>query len=67
MKSSGCGSGLPLEWLTKYVERVDAMTPAEIRRVVGLNLQDEQAVIVVVGDAATVKAQLAPFGEVHSP
>lgn len=47
---------LPLTWLQEYVERVNAVTAADVQRVAKQLLPAEQGVIVVVGDLARVRA-----------
>ena len=56
--------GLPASWLSSYVREVNAVTPARVREIADRWLKDDQCTVVVVGDAKTVKEQLAPFGEV---
>lgn len=56
--------GLPDEWLTAYVGKVDVVTPAQVSEITRKHLQDERMAIVVVGDRKVVEEQLKPFGEV---
>jgi predicted Zn-dependent peptidase len=53
--------GLGDDYLAKYVERVNAVTPAQVRDVAAKYLVPDKMTLVVVGDAKTVKEQLAPF------
>ena len=53
--------GLGDEYLAKYVERVNAVTPEQVRQVTAKYLVPDRMTLVVVGDAKTVKEQLAPY------
>ena len=55
--------GLPDDWLRNYVQRVYALTPADIQRMARTHIDPEKLAIVVVGDPATVKEQIRPYGE----
>ena len=54
--------GLPAEYLNGYVERIYAITPAQVQEVAKKYLQDDKATIVVVGDRKVIEEQLKPFG-----
>jgi len=47
---------LPLEWLTEYVERVNAVTLEDVKRVAERYLPAENALVVVVGDLEKIRA-----------
>jgi predicted Zn-dependent peptidase len=53
--------GLPDDWLTTYVQRVQAVTPKDVQEVTARYIQDARAAIVVVGDLKTVREQVAPL------
>ncbi|MEM8995777.1 MAG: pitrilysin family protein [Acidobacteriota bacterium] len=55
--------GLGPEHLTSYVQRVHAVTPEDVRRMVQKYLRDEEMTLVVVGDAEKIRGQLEPFGD----
>lgn len=57
--------GLDRDYLTRYVQSVHAVTPADVQRIAREYLEDEEMVIVAVGDRATIEAQLAPYGEIR--
>ncbi len=54
--------GLPAEYLNGYVERIYAITPAQVQEVAKKYLQDDKATIVVVGDRKLIEEQLKAFG-----
>ena len=54
--------GLPADYLNGYVERIYAITPAQVQEVAKKYLQDDKATIVVVGDRKAIEEQLKPFG-----
>lgn len=53
--------GLGDDYLSGYVGRVMAVSPAEVQRVTGAYLHPNRMTLVVVGDKKTVEPQLAPF------
>ena len=53
--------GLAEDYLTTYVQKVNAVTPAEVQRITAQYIKPEQMTIVVVGDKAKIADQLAPF------
>lgn len=55
--------GLGENYLTDYVSRVYALTPAEISRVTTEYLKPDDMTLVVVGDAARIGEQLVPYLE----
>ncbi|HEV3471503.1 MAG TPA: pitrilysin family protein [Pyrinomonadaceae bacterium] len=52
---------LPEDYLHTYRDNVQRVTREEVRRVANLYVTPERAAIVVVGDAAEVRGQVAPF------
>jgi zinc protease len=56
--------GLPADYLNGYVERIYAITPAQIQEVAKKYLQDDKATIVVVGDRKAIEEQVKAFGPV---
>ena len=56
--------GLSADWLSSYVARVNAVTPAEVTRVVRKYLDPAHMTLVVVGDRAVVGSTLSQFGKV---
>jgi predicted Zn-dependent peptidase len=56
--------GLPDDYLAKYVERVQAVTPADVQRMTRTYLDPGKMALVVVGDKAAMKKQLGKFGKI---
>jgi predicted Zn-dependent peptidase len=56
--------GMDESYLETFVEKVHAVTPAEVQRIAQTYLRLDELVIVAVGDRAVIDAQLKPFGEV---
>ncbi|MEO5589881.1 MAG: pitrilysin family protein [Gemmatimonadaceae bacterium] len=54
--------GLNRTYLENYVKRVQAVTPAEVRRIARTYLRPDAMSIVVVGDRSKVASQLGPYG-----
>lgn len=54
--------GLPADWLRNYVQRVEALKPADITRIARKYLDPSKMTLVVVGDRAAVQDSLKPFG-----
>jgi predicted Zn-dependent peptidase len=54
--------GLPDDYLNKVVQRVYAVTPAQVQQMAQKNIVDDKATIVVVGDRKVVEEQVKPFG-----
>jgi zinc protease len=54
--------GLSEDYLRNYVQRVYAMTPADIQRMARTYIDPAKLAIVVVGDKAQVAEQLKPYG-----
>jgi zinc protease len=56
--------GLPADWLRTYVQRVEAVTPADVTRVTRKYLDPKRMTLVVVGDRTVVGDSLKEFGPV---
>jgi len=54
--------GLGEEYLRTYVQRVNAVTPADVSKMTAQYIKPDQMTIVVVGDKAKVAEQVAPYG-----
>jgi predicted Zn-dependent peptidase len=59
--------GLPMDYYNSYVQRVMAVTAADVQRVANEYIRPDRAVIVIVGDRATIEAGLRalPVGELE--
>ncbi len=55
---------LPYNFLQSFHERVSALTPADIQKSAAKYFDTYRGAIVIVGDYAQVKDQVAPFGDV---
>jgi predicted Zn-dependent peptidase len=53
--------GLGDSYLSSYVKRVMAVTPAEVQRIANQYLTPDTMTLVVLGDVKTVKEQLGPW------
>jgi len=53
--------GLGEEYLKTYVQKVNAVTPADVQKMTAQYVKPEQMTIVVVGDKTKISEQLAPF------
>lgn len=53
--------GLGEDYLKTYVQKVNAVSPADVQRMAATYLKPEQMTIVVVGDKSKISEQLAPF------
>jgi predicted Zn-dependent peptidase len=53
--------GLGEDYLTKYVQRVNAVTAEDVRRVAHEYLTPERMTLVVVGDTKAIKSQVTPW------
>jgi len=53
--------GLGEDYLKTYVQKVNAVTPADVQKMTSEYLNPEQMTIVVVGDKSKITDQLAPF------
>lgn len=50
--------GLPADELTRYPERINAVTSADVQRVAREYLRPDNSVIVIVGDLATIRTSV---------
>jgi predicted Zn-dependent peptidase len=55
---------LPHDFIEKFRSNIDALTPADIQQAAAKYFDSYRAAIVIVGDYAKVKDQVAPFGDV---
>ncbi|HKF24378.1 MAG TPA: pitrilysin family protein [Candidatus Acidoferrum sp.] len=53
--------GLGEDYLKTYVQKVNAVTPAEVSKMTSEYIKPDQMTVVVVGDKAKVAEQLAPY------
>lgn len=53
--------GLGEDYLKTYVQKVNAVTPADVQRMTAQYIKPEQMTIVVVGDKAKISEQLVPY------
>jgi len=56
--------GLPDDYLTTFVQRTMAVTPADIKRLGKSQLAKDRMIVVVEGDPEVVLKQLKPFGTI---
>lgn len=56
--------GLSEDYLRTYVQKVYALTPADIQRLTQTYIDPAKLAIVVVGDPATVRDQIKPYGDI---
>ena len=56
-------NGLPEDWVSSFVKKVYAVTPADVQRVAKSYIVPDKMAIVVVGDRKVVDEQLAPYGK----
>lgn len=56
--------GLPEDYLRNYVQRVFAVTPADVQRIARQYLDPSKMAIVVVGDKKVIAEQIQPYGDV---
>jgi zinc protease len=59
--------GLGNEYLSTYVQKINAVTPDEVRKETAEYIKPEEMTIVVVGDKAKISEQLAPFAPGAKP
>ena len=57
-------NGLGRDYLTTYVQKVNAVTPADVQRIARMYLDPARMLIVVTGDSAQVAPQVAPYRRV---
>jgi len=53
--------GLGEDYLKTYVQKINAVTPAEVQKETAEYIKPDEMTIVVVGDKAKISEQLAPF------
>ena len=53
----------PADFWQRYAERLEELTPEDIAAAVGRHLNPDRLVVVALGPAAALEAQLAPLGE----
>lgn len=56
--------GLPRTYLTEYVKRVMATTPAEVQKTAQTYLDPAKMLIVITGDKKVIEEQVAPYRQV---
>jgi zinc protease len=56
--------GLPADYLSTYVQKVMAVTPADVKRIAEQYINPDKMTLVVVGDRSKIAEQLAPFGQI---
>jgi predicted Zn-dependent peptidase len=54
---------LPDDYLTTYVQKVYAVTPAEVQKMAATHIDDDRATIVVAGDLKVVNDQVASYAK----
>jgi len=54
--------GLPKDYLETYVDRIYAITPEDVQRIMKEYIRPEDMLLVVTGDRAQVEQQLVEFG-----
>ena len=59
--------GLGKEYLSTYVQKINAVTPDEVRKETAQYIKPDEMTIVVVGDKAKISEQLAPFAPGAKP
>ncbi len=57
--------GLDETYLTEYVRRIQAVTPADVQRMATQYLRDEEMTMVIVGDREQVASQVEAFGSIE--
>jgi predicted Zn-dependent peptidase len=53
--------GLGEDYLKTYIQKINAVTPADVQKQTAEYIKPDQMTIVVVGDKAKISEQLAPF------
>ena len=56
--------GLPDDYLNKYVQRVDAVTAADVQRTAQKMIPADKAMIVIAGDRKVIEDQVKTYGPV---
>jgi zinc protease len=58
--------GLGRDRLASYVQRIHAVTPADVQRIARTYFDPARMTIVVVGDRKVIEEQVRPYGELRS-
>ena len=53
--------GLGEDYLKTYIQKINAVTPADVQKITAEHIKPDQMTIVVVGDKAAIAEQLAPY------
>ncbi|HUH12742.1 MAG TPA: pitrilysin family protein, partial [Longimicrobiales bacterium] len=56
--------GLPADWLERYLEGVQAVTPAQVHRVMSEHVHPERLTVLILGDPAAMDPPPSVLGEV---
>lgn len=56
--------GLPTSYLSDYVSKVHAVTPEKVQEIARKYIQDDKAIIVLVGDRKIIEEQVKDFGPI---
>jgi len=56
--------GLPDDYLNRFVQRVNAVTPAEVQQTTQKHILDDKAAIVMAGDRKVIEEQVKPYGTI---
>ncbi len=57
--------GLTPAYLTEFVQKVHAVTPAKVQEMATKYIADDKAIIVLVGDRKLIEEQVKPFGAIR--
>lgn len=57
--------GLPTSYLTEFVQKVHAVTPAKVQEMATKYISDDKAIIVLVGDRKLIEEQVKVFGTIR--
>jgi zinc protease len=55
--------GLPDDYLTTYVQKVYAVTPADVQKMAAEHIPDDRATIVIAGDLKVINDQIASYAK----
>jgi predicted Zn-dependent peptidase len=53
--------GLGEDYLKTYIQKINAVTPADVQKITAEHIKPDQMTIVVVGDKAAIAEQLVPY------
>ena len=59
--------GLGEDYLRTFVQKVNAVTPADVQKQTAEYVKPDQMTIVVIGDKSKISEQLAPFTPGSTP